>query len=100
MRKREILKVTPAEGRRFLQCEAEFEMIYDKLAAQSRWNTEHEVVLRRIKDDKYFISYYTIGSTEAQEQVPYSDGDFAIFQEVMPVEKKVIVYEWKPSKNP
>jgi hypothetical protein len=53
----------------------------------------------RKKDGKYFLSFYQVGSTEAQDEAPYDSDPYAIFQEVMPVKKTIIAYEWRPN-NP
>lgn len=99
MKTREIIKVKPEQGREMIDGASNFEIVYDKLSAQSRWDTEHEIVLKRIGDGKFFISYYTVGSTEQQKTIPYEHDKEAIFQEVVPTKKTIIAYEWPHSKK-
>jgi hypothetical protein len=90
---KETLTLTGDEGRDIVWEENEdFQIIYDHLKGKSRWSDIHEIVVQRISDGKYFKSSFRRGATESQDERPYEYGD-AVFNEVVPVEKTVIVYE-------
>lgn len=70
------------------------EVMQDEISGQRRWSTDHEMVFKF--DGKYYETYYSRGSTECQDEVPYEyDEDMIECPEVFPVEKTIIVYEEK-----
>jgi hypothetical protein len=71
----------------------DWKIISDEIYDQRRWETCHIVVLKRISDGKFFITHYSVGSTEYQDQSPYENDDM-IFREVKPIEKTITTYGW------
>lgn len=68
--------------------------ISDEFVDKSRWSDIHEMIFK--VGDQFFQSSYRIGSTECCEESPYEyDGDEIECEEVVPVEKTVIVYVTK-----
>jgi len=66
--------------------------IIDEITDQSRWSTFHRRVF--IHDGKYYLTHYSCGSTESQDESPYEHEDDEIeCEEVFPIEKTIIVYE-------
>lgn len=72
--------------------ETKFKIVKDKIIGQGRWSTQHELIIKSIKEEKYYRAYYSRGSTEMQDESPweYNEPDF---REVIPVEKKITVFE-------
>ena len=72
----------------------DIEVIENKLIDNSRWSLHYRMIFRM--KDQYYETFYSRGSTEYQDESPYEyDGDMIECYEVVPVEKKVIVYERK-----
>ena len=93
MTERETLKLTGEEGRRILYEDHEdFELVTSEIVDNSRWSILYEDVYQRLSDKKFFKTTYSKGATELQDERPYEYGD-AVFEEVFPVEKTIIVYE-------
>ena len=68
------------------------EKIQDKIIENSRWSILHSIIFKF--DNKFYKSNYSIGSTEYQNERPWEyDEDEVECEEVVPVEKKVIIYE-------
>lgn len=68
--------------------------VYDKITENSRWTIGHELVFKH--EDKFYITHYRVGATEYQDESPWEyDGPEIECEEVVPVEKTVIVYEVK-----
>jgi hypothetical protein len=90
---KEILKLTPEEGRCIIYEDIEgFKIIKQDIMGKSRWSIVYEIVIQRLSDNKFFKSFYSKGATEYQDQLPY-EYEKAIFEEVVPVEKTITVYE-------
>lgn len=71
-----------------------FEEVYDNIIDHSRWSIGYEKVFKH--EGKFYITYYSRGATEYQDESPYEyDGDEIECAEVVPVEKVVTVYEVK-----
>lgn len=67
-------------------------VIKDQITDTSRWSTHHEMVFKY--EDRYYKTYYSVGSTEQQEESPFEyDDDEIECKEVFPIEKTIIVYE-------
>lgn len=93
MIERERLILTGEEGRRIIYEDHEdFELVTSEIVDNSRWSIVHEDVYQRLSDKKFFKTTYRTGATELQDERPYEYGD-AVFKEVFPVEKTIIVYE-------
>lgn len=73
--------------------EPEWVVLKNEIVDQRRWVTIHEVVVKHL--DKYYFTYYEVGSTEDVDKRPF-DGegtDEPILVEVFPVERTVTEYE-------
>lgn len=93
MTEREKLVLTPEEGRSIVYDDHDdFELISKEITDTSRWSIFYENIYKRISDGKFFKTNYSEGATEHQDESPYEYDD-AVFEEVFPVEKTVIVYE-------
>jgi hypothetical protein len=66
--------------------------IVDEIVDNSRWSINHTIVVQRKSDNKFFKSNYSVGGTERQSDEAY-DYVKAIFEEVVPVQKTITVYE-------
>jgi hypothetical protein len=88
-----VLRLTPDEGRSILYEDHEdFELVTSEIVDNTRWSIVYEDVYQRLSDKKFFKTTYTKGATEMQDERPYEYGG-ALFYEVFPVEKTVLVYE-------
>jgi hypothetical protein len=91
---KEILKLMPEQGREIIYGDnPDFQEMETTIEDQGRWTTVYSLVVRRKSDGKYFKAEYRRGSTEMQDESPYEYDSEAIFTEVKPVSKTVIVYE-------
>lgn len=71
----------------------EFETISDEITGNSRWSLQHDLVVKRTSDGKFFNTYYEEGATEQQDQAPFEYGGDVTFSQVFPVQKIITVYE-------
>ena len=70
-----------------------YEAIRDKIEEQNRWSTLHEIVFKD-KDNKYYETGYSVGSTEQQDERPWEDQEYV---ECVEVElKEITIKEWVP----
>ena len=67
-----------------------YELVYDNIIDNSRWEIGHEVVFKH--DGKFYMGYYRRGATENQDTDWDSDAEV---REVEPVETKTTVYRRK-----
>ena len=59
----------------------------------SEWSVHYDVVFKDLETNKYYISYYSEGATECQDELPYEfDLDEIDCKEV--IQKEVIVKKW------
>lgn len=66
-------------------------IISDKIDSKSRWSIKYRRVFKH--DDKFFETYYSIGATESQDQIPYDEEEDLIeCREVFPEQVTVTVY--------
>ncbi len=92
-KQREKLNLTKSEARDLISNDLEgFEIIKEEIYQQRRWETDYEVIVKRVSDNKFFRGCFSKGSTEQQDSQPF-EYDEPDFEEVFPVEKKVIAYE-------
>ena len=69
-------------------------IIYNNLIDTSRWSTHHEMVFKQ--GEVYYISHYSNGATERQDESPYEyDDDLVTCEEVVPKEVTRIEYVLK-----
>lgn len=69
-----------------------YKIIETKMTGQRRWVTEYTQVFKY--GDKYYVTYFDKGSTENCDTCPYEYEDDEIeCEEVVPVEKTIIVYK-------
>ncbi len=67
-----------------------FRKVYSVIVDQARWTTDHEAVVQRVSDGKYFICAFDTPSTEMQDG---SEGSGPIqFTEVSPHVKTVVEF--------
>lgn len=95
MSNREKLEISNSDARRMVYEDLEdFEVIEDSIYDTTRWSEQHEVVVKRESDGKFFAGTYQRGLTEYQDEQPfeYTDPDFI---EVKPIEKTITVYGWE-----
>ena len=77
----------------FLQDEGG-ETVYDRIIGHGRWNVHHERVFAF--EARYYITQYSVGATENQDEEPYQDdADEIECVEVFPRERVVTIYESK-----
>lgn len=71
-----------------------YSVVSGNYVESSRWSRHYEMVFKDITTDKYYITYYSVGATECQDEAPYEyEPDEIEVKEVKPVEKTIIVYE-------
>lgn len=69
-------------------------VVEDEITDTSRWSVHHRLVFKDLETDKFYLTYYSIGATEQQDEQPFQyEGEFIDCDEVIPVEVKVISYE-------
>ncbi len=72
-----------------------FEVVSDEITGKRRWADEHEVIIKRLSDGKFFKDCYSTGSTENCYERPWEYDD-PTFSEVFAVEKTIVVYgDWQ-----
>lgn len=70
-----------------------FEIIYQNLEDSSRWSLQYEMVFKDKLTDKFYVTNYSCGATESQDESPYEyEDDFVEVIEVEPKEVTVIEY--------
>lgn len=66
--------------------------IREEIIDRSRWTVTYERIFEH--EGRFYLTYYSVGSTEIQDESPYEyDPDMISCTEVKPVEKVVTVYE-------
>lgn len=66
-------------------------VIQDTMYQKRRWTIVHRMIVQI--DQKYYEIYWSEAATENQEQDPWDWAEQVEFNEVIPVEKVVTVYE-------
>lgn len=72
----------------------DLEIVEDKIIEHTRWSVIHEIVFRDKTENKYYITQYSRGATEQQDESPFEyDNDKIECREV----EKIIVekIEWR-----
>lgn len=90
---REKLIVTKEEARDIIYEDHEdYDVISDEITDHRRWSVDHEVIIKRLSDEKFFQGNYSRGATESQDEKPfeYSEPEFT---EVFLTTKTIQVYE-------
>lgn len=77
-------------NREFLESLDKDNIVSDIITDHDRWSVSHERVFKY--KGKFYITHYSVGATEYQEQEMYYD-DVVECKEVAPVQKLVTVYE-------
>lgn len=73
---------------------ADLTLISDEIWDKSRWSIIHRIIFQH--GNRYFSTTYSVGATESQDESPFEYADDEVeCEEVIPVEKTVIVYEPK-----
>ena len=91
------MKFTKEHLKLTIGCDGD-EVIEDKIVDTTRWDIVYNLVFKH--DDKFYQIRYRVGATEYQDYGPfdgYKEDDLFECQEVVPVEKTVVVY--KPKKD-
>ncbi len=92
---REILKLTPEQGRDIVyEATNDFQEVRRKIIDHTDWSIVYSLVVQRKSDGKYFETQYSVGATEHQDEAPYNYASEALFEEVKPIEQTTIVYKW------
>lgn len=92
--KRETLKLTPEEGREIVYGENDdFTIIKEKIVNRTRWFNLFNVIVQRKSDGKFFSSVYRLYHHNGEDVIAYEFKTEALFHEVFPVEKTIIVYK-------
>ena len=71
-------------------------LIEDKIISHNRWSVVHRLVVRL--DGKIYMTTYSVGATEYQDETPWQDETEVEFVEVERKEKVVYVYEYVEKK--
>lgn len=72
----------------------DIEIVESEIIDHRRWSVDYLMTFRQ--GDRYFRVDYSMGATEHQDQGPFDDcGEFVEVEEVVPVEKTIVVYEPK-----
>jgi hypothetical protein len=91
---RKVLEFSPRDGENIVRGRnKEFELISEHIYDTGRWSIKYITIVKRVSDGKFFKSLYQVGATEYQDEGPYEYDSKAVFTEVFPVEKTVILYE-------
>lgn len=68
-----------------------FSAIEDNVICNDRWSIFHEIIFQD-KDGKFYLTWYSVGATECQDERPWEYDDTI---ECIEVEKrKVVVDKW------
>lgn len=70
----------------------DFVTVRDTQTSSSRWSANHELIVKRLSDEKFFRALYSCGLTECQDERPWEYEETVKFTEVVPVEKTIIDY--------
>jgi hypothetical protein len=71
--------------------------ISDRITGTGRWSIRHEMVFQDLRTGKFYVTQYSRGATEQQDETPFQYAkDTIVCHEVRPVEKMVTVYERTP----
>lgn len=69
-----------------------YKLVYSNIVDTTRWSNVYEMVFEY--DNKYYMTSYSVGATECQDEGPYEfEPDEIECIEVYPREKTVVVYE-------
>lgn len=70
----------------------DFKIIENELIDNDRWSLHYRMIFKYV--DKYYVTSYSRGATEYQDESPYEfEDDMIECVEVMPIEKTITVYE-------
>lgn len=69
-------------------------LVEDDITDNSRWSIYHNLVFKDLETGKFYLTHYSVGATEQQDERPfeYEDDEIAC-AEVEQVEVKVITYQ-------
>lgn len=69
----------------------DFDVVYRQIVDNSRWSVEYECVVKNNKNNTYWMTYYSVGATEQQDERPFEYSDPFFFR-VEPKEVTKIEY--------
>lgn len=71
----------------------DFKVIYQNLEDSSRWSLQYEMVFQDRSTGKFYLTNYSCGVTEYQDESPYEyEDEFVDVVEVEPKEVTVVQY--------
>ena len=70
--------------------------IEDIIDGKRRWSVEHRRVVYNIKEDKFYITNYSVGATEQQDECPWEYDKEVTFHEAESYIEPVTKYRVKP----
>lgn len=71
-----------------------FESVRNEMVDTSRWSVQYEQILKHKESGKYYVTYYSRGATEMQDESPYEyEPKMINLTEVVPYEKTTIDYK-------
>ena len=86
---REKLKLSKEDAKAVISDDLDgFKVIQDTIESTGRWSENHDIIIQRESDGKYFGDGYSRGLTEMQDEFPYdySDPDFTeVFPKVIEI---------------
>jgi len=86
------MKVTKEQAQNIIwEDEEDWELVYDNIEDTSRWSEFHEIVCLHKPTGKYYMSSYSQGLTECQDESPW-DYDEPKFTQCWPKEVTVTQY--------
>ncbi len=69
-----------------------FEKIYDEVSSTGRWSEYHDIVIKDTDSGEMYISDYSVGLTECQEESPWEFEDNVEWVRCEPYEVKITKY--------
>lgn len=76
------MKVTK---KRLLELDLPYTAIEDKIVSQGRWSIHHEIIFEM--DGRHYLTDYSVGATERQDEGPWECFDNEDEIEIIPVKK-------------
>lgn len=96
---RPTVSFTEEDYEEFVRGGIGWKIVHDEVADHRRWSVTHEVILKRLEDDTFWLATYEVGATESQhyswaDKWPGGDGEgHAVFIQVFPKSVTTTVYE-------
>ena len=65
-------------------------VVKDTIVGHARWSILHKLIIKY--KDKFYVTNYSVGATENQDESPWEYEKEVKFKEVVPKEKLTVVY--------